>query len=490
MVFNSLSFLIFFPTVVLVYYLIPCRVRCLWLLFASWFFYMSWNISYGLLLLFSTATAYFGALLLSRAKNSGSGKRILIISLLAEFCPLVFFKYTGFILDSINHVFEVAGSYAPFALPDILLPIGISFYTFQAAGYIIDVYRGTVEAERNFFRFALFVAFFPQLVAGPIERTKNLLSQLDCTARFDFEKARDGLYLMLWGYIMKVVIADRIAIFVNCVYESPLKYGGVYLITAAMLFSIQIYCDFAGYSTIAKGAAKILGINLMDNFNSPTLSISVSEYWRRWHISLTSWFRDYLYISLGGNRKGPKRKLLNKFVVFTISGLWHGADWTYVMWGSLNGIFIILEDIASSALGRIPAFPGSKHLKLPIKLIKWLLTCILVDIAYIFFRAVNMGSAFLIIESILKTSNWKELTNGGIFSCGLDVKNFVFLLIMIAMLMLVDLFNNKGIRLRTLLAGKPLPLRSLLTAAAAVFILLFGIWGSTYDAAEFIYFQF
>lgn len=490
MVFNSFAFLIFFPTVTLVYYLLPCKVRYIWLLISSYFFYMQWNAVYGLLLLYSTTVSYTGGLLISNIKTKKSRDLCLAISLMLNFAPLIYYKYTGFIIENINTAFITAGSFAPFSVPDIVLPIGISFFSFQAAGYVIDVYRGTVGAERNFLKFSLFVSFFPQLVAGPIERTKNLLTQLDCKVDFDFERARDGLWLMLWGYVMKVVIADRIAIFVDCVYNDYYTYDGIYLIIASVLFAFQIYCDFAGYSTIAIGASQILGIRLMDNFASPYLSSSVTEFWRRWHISLTSWFKDYLYIPLGGNRKGKFRKNINRLFVFTVSGLWHGAEWSFAAWGAINGLWLTLEEmmrpLCSSKISRVRIRPSA----LPAKIIKCIITFILVDFTWIFFRAQSIDDAFSVIAGIAHTSNWNVLANGSLFECGLDKQNFVLLILMIVFLFFVDTCSRKGLIIRQKIANANLFLRAFITAASIAFILLFGIWGGTYKAEAFIYFQF
>ena len=490
MVFNSLAFIIFFPIVVLVYYVLPCRIRYIWLLMASYFFYMQWNAIYGLLLLYSTATAYAGGRMLDRLGASKSRKLCLGICMVLSFAPLIYFKYTGFILTNINNAFISAGYFGLFNVPDILLPIGISFFTFQAAGYVIDVYRGTVESERNFLRFALFVSFFPQLVAGPIERTKNLLSQLDCNVRFDFIKARDGLWLMLWGYVMKVVIADRIAIFVDFVYDDYTSYGGAYMIIASMLFAMQIYCDFAGYSTIAIGASQILGIRLMDNFSSPYLSESVTEFWRRWHISLTSWFKDYLYIPLGGNRKGKIREYINKILVFTISGLWHGAEWSFAVWGGVNGLWLVLEDLLKPIGNRMAGIVRFNGSAVSNKIVRGIFAFILVDFTWIFFRAKTMSDAVAIINNIAHTSNWNILFDGSLYECGLDAKNFHLLMLMIAVLLFADLLSKKGIAIRKVFAGQNLWFRSLITAFAIAFILLFGIWGGTYNAEAFIYFRF
>ena len=316
MLFNSVGFLIFFPIVLLVYYVIPKKIRYLWLLAASYYFYMCWNAKYAVLLFTSTVITYASGLLLEKAKQADIDelkknrykKSVVALSFLSNLGILCYFKYINFIL--FNPTRAVSLVHIDLSVPavDVILPVGISFYTFQALSYTMDVYRDEIYAEKNFFRYALFVSFFPQLVAGPIERSKNLLRQLAEPKKFDYNMAREGFLLMLWGFFLKLVIADRIAVFVDTVYGNYTDYGGYYLIVATVLFAIQIYCDFSGYSTIAMGAAMFLGIRLMENFNAPYLSLSVGEFWRNWHISLTSWFKDYLYIPLGGSRKGKIRK--------------------------------------------------------------------------------------------------------------------------------------------------------------------------------------
>jgi D-alanyl-lipoteichoic acid acyltransferase DltB (MBOAT superfamily) len=341
MLFNSAQFLIFFPIVTLVYFVIPEKIRYIWLLLSSYYFYMCWNAEYALLILTTTVITYFSGILIEKIKKSDAGeagktrkkKMVVSLSVVCNLAILFYFKYTNFALAVMGDIFSRVNIQMNIPQFDVILPVGISFYTFQALSYTMDVYRDDIYAEKNFFRYALFVSFFPQLVAGPIERSKNLLKQLAVPKKFDFDMAREGLLLMLWGYFLKMVLADRIAIFVDTVYGEPETYAGYYLILATVFFAFQIYCDFAGYSTIAMGAAKILGINLMGNFDAPYLSVSVAEFWRKWHISLTSWFKDYLYIPLGGSRKGKVRKYVNKMIVFLVSGLWHGASFAYVIWG-------------------------------------------------------------------------------------------------------------------------------------------------------------
>jgi len=350
MSFNSIDFFIFFPIVAILYYLIPRKGRGIWLLICSYYFYMNWNPVYALLILASTVITYVSSICIDNVQNSGRTdeqklklkKLSVALSFISNIGILVYFKYTNFIIDNINALIGQFGGELRVPGLDILLPVGISFYTFQALGYTMDVYRGDIKAERNFFTYALFVSFFPQLVAGPIERSSNLLRQLYEDHKFDFENVRDGLMQMMWGFFMKMVIADRIAKVVDTVFADLQSYSGMTYLVIMLLFGIEIYCDFAGYSTIAVGAAKVMGFSLMENFNCPYLSSSIHEYWDRWHISMSSWFRDYVYFPLGGNRKGKVRKWINVFIVFILSGFWHGAAWNYVAWGVYNAFLQLL----------------------------------------------------------------------------------------------------------------------------------------------------
>lgn len=498
MLFNSLHFLIFFPIVVAVYYLIPQKVRAYWLLAASYYFYMCWNAKYVVLLLFSTIVTYVSGIMLERYGQSDMEEKSRIrhkklciaVSFVLNLAILFIFKYLNFGLESLQQIF--AQMHIALNVPkfDLLLPVGISFYTFQALGYTMDVYRGEIYAEKNFFRYALFVSFFPQLVAGPIERSKNLLCQLDRPAKPSFERLRDGFFLMLWGYFLKVVLADRIAVFVDTVYGDFETYTGVYLIVATILFAVQIYCDFSGYSVIAMGAAKILGIQLMENFDAPYLSVSVADFWRRWHISLSYWFRDYLYIPLGGNRKGKFRKYINLLLTFGVSGLWHGADWSYVIWGLLNGIWQIIGDILTPLKKRAADLLEIKKDSLSHRAIRTVTTFFLVDITWVFFRADSAFSALRIIKRMFTAKNHWVWFDGSLYECGLNQKNFSLMIWGILLLFAADICKYKGIKLREVLARQDDWAQSLSVAAAVLGILLFGMWGAGYDAANFIYFQF
>jgi D-alanyl-lipoteichoic acid acyltransferase DltB (MBOAT superfamily) len=373
---------------------------------------------------------------------------------------------------------------------DVVLPVGISFFTFQALSYTVDVYRGEIYAEKNFFRYALYVSFFPQLVAGPIERSKNLLKQLAVPKPFEFERAREGIFLMLWGYFLKLVLADRIAIVVNTVYNHYTEYQGWYFIVATVLFAFQIYCDFAGYSTIAIGAAKILGVNLMENFDAPYTAQSVAEFWRRWHISLTSWFRDYLYIPLGGSRKGKLRKNANRMIVFLTSGLWHGASIHFVVWGGINGLYQIIGETLMPVRERLIRLFRLNPDSFGFRLYRTLVTFVLVDLSWVYFRAEGFRAANTIVRSMVTAKNPWVLFDGSLYTLGLDGPNFRLMIVSIFILLAADIAKRCGITIREKIIEQDYLFRWVFIACAVVFILLFGVWGPGYSAANFIYFQF
>jgi len=420
------------------------------------FFYMSWNAEYALLILTSTVITYATGLFLESVKTKGWDatkkqrvkKLIMLFSFGINLGILFYFKYTNFALSLAGAVLQKFGLAVQIPAFDIILPVGISFYTFQALGYTMDVYRDDLYAEKNFIRYALYVSFFPQLVAGPIERSKNLLKQLASPKKFSFTSARDGLLLMLWGLFLKMVIADRVAIFVDTVYGDYSAFPGVYLILATMLFAVQIYCDFSGYSIIAKGAAEVMGIELMENFDAPYLSTSVAEFWRKWHISLTSWFKDYLYIPLGGSRKGKFRKYLNKMIVFVVSGLWHGASLSFVAWGGLNGLYQIAGEVLSPIRKKLNQRLCLNEISIGHKLIRMIATFVLVDFSWIFFRADSLKESVAIIKSMVTVYNPWILFDGGIYQCGLDIKNYRLMIVCICVLSFADYLKHKGIKIR------------------------------------------
>ena len=377
---------------------------------------------------------------------------------------------------------------------DLLLPVGISFYTFQALGYSIDVYRGDVKAEKNLLKYALFVSFFPQLVAGPIERSKNLLTQVNCVEYFrlwNYERITNGAVIMLWGFFQKMVIADRAAILVDKVYGEYWIYGTIELIFATILFAFQIYCDFSGYSMIAVGAARIMGFELMENFNAPYYSKSIKEFWRRWHISLSSWFRDYIYIPLGGNRVSRLKGYGNLMVTFLISGLWHGANWSYVAWGGVHGVYQIVGSLVAPIRDRLESRLSMKKESMSYKLGQVIVTFILVDFAWIFFRADRFLDSISIISQIFTRWNPWILFDGSLYSLGLDIAEMHILVVSILMLLLVDMVRYRTGKIITeYLKEQCLWFRWLTIIALFWGVTIYGVYGSGFSAVSFIYFQF
>ncbi len=341
MLFNTLNYLCFFPIVVLVYFLLATKLRWIWLLFASYFFYMCWKPEYALLIFTSTLVTWVSSLLIHKYESLGKKKFFLVSSLLINLGILFFFKYYGFFQLNTNGLLSYLNININLPNFDILLPVGISFYTFQALGYTIDVYQKKIKPELNLGKYALFVSFFPQLVAGPIERSTHLLPQFSQKFTFDYDRIKDGLIIIIWGLVKKVVIADRLAMFVNPVYDNPTAYSGLNLILATVFFAFQIYADFSSYSDIAVGSAKVMGFDLMENFRRPYLAKTIGEFWRRWHISLSTWFRDYLYLPLGGSRVSKLCYFRNILIIFVVSGIWHGASWNFLVWGALHGFYMI-----------------------------------------------------------------------------------------------------------------------------------------------------
>ncbi len=490
MLFNSLEFLIFFPVVTLLYFAFPHRVRYIWLLIASYFFYMCWNPKYALLMAFSTVSTYAAGVLIEKSKRTLTKKLWVGLSFSVNIAILFFFKYFDFAIDNINALLSAGGFELVNPAFDVILPVGISFYTFQALGYTVDVYRGDIESEKNILRYALFVSFFPQLVAGPIERSGNLIKQLRERHYFNTKNVANGMMLMLWGFFEKLVIADRAAYVVDTVYNNYTAYSGLSLVLATVLFAFQIYCDFASYSDIARGAAQVMGFNLMKNFNTPYFAKSVSEFWRRWHISLSTWFRDYLYIPLGGNRKGRARKYFNLMVVFLLSGLWHGASWNFVIWGGLNGIYQIAGDATKGIRLKLSQKMGLDREVFSNKLLKVIVTFALINFSWIFFRAESFTAAISIIKSIFSEFNLWIFTDGTIFTLGLDAKDMLVLALSLAVLFVMSLMKYRGIAIRETLAKQGLWFRYFVYLAGIFAVLIFGIYGPEYDASQFIYFQF
>jgi D-alanyl-lipoteichoic acid acyltransferase DltB (MBOAT superfamily) len=478
MFFNSIEFAVFFPVVVALYLLTPQRFRWMLLLAASYYFYAAWKAEYLILIIASTMIDYVVALQMEKTASRKGRRSWLIVSLASNLGILFSFKYFNFFNSSVREVFDYFNIFYDVPAFQVLLPVGISFYTFQTLSYTIDVYRGERPAERHLGIFALYVAFFPQLVAGPIERSTRLLPQFFKKVDLTYDHTIDGLRLMLWGFFKKLVIADRIGAYVDLVYNNPGDQTGLTVLIATYFFAFQIFCDFSGYSDIAIGAARILGYDLMDNFKRPYFSKSIAEFWRRWHISLSTWFRDYLYIPLGGNRVVKWRWHYNLFVVFLISGLWHGANWTFVVWGGLHGLYMIVGVTTLDWRNRLWNKSGlSRTVR------RWVAvftTFHLVTFSWIFFRASSIGDAFLLIRRIPFIPDLHVLVgNFGAYEMLLSVVG-------ICVLETVHLLERKR-DFRRQLDRLPALVRWGLYYAFSMSILLFGVIN---QKQAFIYFQF
>jgi alginate O-acetyltransferase complex protein AlgI len=396
--FNSFQYLLFFPLVCLGYFALPYRLRMGFLLLASYYFYMCWRWEYVVLIMVQTEINFLCGLRMERARTQAGRRALLVTAITLTLALLFFFKYYNFANETLRNLFAFLQT--PYHVPhlNVLLPIGISFHTFQTLSYIIDVYREKIPVERSFIKFALFVSFFPLLVAGPIERANRLLPQLERKNHFDVDRLSSGLKLMLWGFFKKVVIADRLAEYVNQIYPHAADYSGATLVLATYCFAFQIYCDFSGYTDIAIGSARVLGYDLMQNFNLPYLARSISEFWQRWHISLSTWFRDYVYFPLGGNRVSAMRWIFNIMVVFGLSGLWHGASWTFLVWGALHGGYYLLERwVGPHVRGLCQRCAVPERVQ---ALLQMLVTFHLVLFAWIFFRAGSLHDALFIVKRI------------------------------------------------------------------------------------------
>lgn len=496
MLFNSVDFLIFFPIVTLIYFLIPHKIRYIWLLVCSYYFYMCWNAQYALLLFASTFITWLSGIAIDNAAKKEEGtdrtrsKGIVAISLVLNLTLLFFFKYANFTIENLNALLADTGVTIRVPKLDLLLPVGISFYIFQALSYTIDVYRGDVQVERNLLRYMVFVSFFPQLVAGPIERSSRLLGQFYEKHCFSFDRMVQGLMLMLWGYFQKMVVADRLSVLVDQVFNYSSYYQGFTILIGALFFAVQVYCDFAGYSTIAVGAAQIMGFDLMENFHQPYFATSVADFWRRWHISLSTWFRDYLYIPLGGNRNGKWAKYRNIMIVFLTSGLWHGANWTYVIWGGLNGLYQVIGAQTKKLRAGCRRLFGVRENTRSGRLLATVITFLLVDFSWIFFRAATLEDALTVIRQLFSSFNPWVLFDGTLYTLGLSMVDFWIGVLAILTIFAVDLLHEKNVRIRQWVLEQNWMFRWVLYFVALFVILIFGFYGPNYDAAQFIYFQF
>lgn len=484
MLFNSFQFLLFFVIVTLLYFWLPYKRRWILLLVSSCYFYMAFVPVYILILGFTIVIDYFAGIYIEKS-DGRKRKMFLILSLVANIGVLMVFKYYNFLNENLSFLLKGFGLTNPVPYLSILLPIGLSFHTFQAMSYTIEVYRRRHPAEKHFGIYALYVMFYPQLVAGPIERPQNLLHQFRKKIDFDYDRVASGLRLMLWGLFKKVVIADRLAIVADRVFSNPQEYNSLSLIIAVIFFSFQIFCDFSGYSDMAIGAARIMGIKLMLNFDKPYLSKSIHEFWKRWHISLSSWFKDYLYISIGGNRVSVPRWYLNLFIVFLISGLWHGANWTFVIWGALHGFYLVFALITQNVRESIAKFLYLDR----VPFLSVLTTFFLVSFAWIFFRANSVDSAFYIASHIftgLPDLFHSILNHQFDFEyLGLHRNQLILSVILIIFLEMVHYYQSNH-SISIVLKRTPALVRWSAYYAIALLIIIYGV----FENRQFIYFQF
>ncbi len=488
MLFNSFQFCcVFFPLVTALYFLLPKKWRWALLLGASCWFYMAFVPVYILILAFTIGVDYIAGLWIERSEGR-TRKLYLVASIIANVGVLCAFKYWNFLNHNIGDLFRSIGLGDGVHDLGMLLPIGLSFHTFQSLAYTIEVYRGTQKAERRIGTFALYVMFYPQLVAGPIERPGNLLNQLNATgptgigSPFDYARVVWGLKQMLWGFFKKIVIADRCGAVVAQVYGHPGHYEALSLLLATYLFAIQIYCDFSGYTDIALGAARVMGFDLMVNFRTPYRSASISEFWSRWHISLSSWFRDYLYIPLGGNRVSKSRWYFNLLFVFLVSGLWHGANWTYVIWGAMHGGYLVLALLFAPFWKRFDLITGLVNWPTVKRWLNIVITFHLALAAWVFFRANKVSDAFKVYERIA-TTRWHSADLLALYK-DVHIGLFDVTVVLTAIFLLIDPTLDAWIKRER---HWPTGIKGHVAfASLAVAILIFGYFGST----SFIYFQF
>ena len=476
MLFNSFHFLFFFITVTSVYFLLPFNKRWMLLLISSCYFYMAFVPIYILILGFTIVIDYFAGIFIENSQ--GKRRRLfLICSLVANIGILCVFKYYNFINANFSFLLHGFGLQNPIPYLSILLPIGLSFHTFQAMSYTIEVYRGNQKTERHFGIYALYVMFYPQLVAGPIERPQNLLHQFREKHPFNSDKVFEGLKIMVWGLFKKLVIADRLGIVVDMAYNNVAHQSGITLLLATIFFTFQVYCDFSGYSDIAIGAARVMGFDLMSNFKRPVFARTTAEFWKRWHISLSTWFKDYLYFPLGGNRVPVARLYLNLMIVFLISGLWHGANWTYVIWGGINGFYLVFAIITKKYKDKFNTITGLTRAPRLFLFYETVITFMLITFSRIFFRSQSLEDAITVIKTI-------AVFKGSFTSIGINTLAYSFAAI--AFLLAVEFKQEYYKGSFTLSRNSNFWVRNAYYSFLIILIITIGV----FDGSQFIYFQF
>lgn len=479
MLFNSLEFALFFPIICGLYFSLPQIWRTPLLLVASCTFYMAFIPAYILILAITIVIDYVAGIYLERV--TGRSRTVLLVTSIVATCMVLFvFKYFAFFTGTFVGFAGLLGWKLTNPTLDIILPIGLSFHTFQSLSYVVEVYRGHQKAEHDFAIYATYVMFFPQLVAGPIERPQNLLGQFREFHAFEYGRVVSGLKRMAWGLFKKLVVADRLAIYVNDVYAAPQSHNGLQLTIATVFFAYQIYCDFSGYSDIAIGSARVLGFKLMENFDTPYHSRSVGEFWRRWHMSLSTWFRDYVYVPLGGSRVGPVRRTRNILITFGISGLWHGANWTYVIWGLLNGIYLILGWISQPIVARLLRAVRVSENNMLIQAGMILCTFFLTCVAWVLFRAQTLPDAWHIYTHWTKNWDWNS-----IITANFHLKHFPAAILAVLSLEVIQCLNRK-VALGDMITRLPTFVRWPAYACLVFAVIMLGVYRSN----QFIYFQF
>ena len=486
MLFNSLHFALFFPIVFLLYWLATkgkLKSQNILLLVASYFFYACWDYRFLFLLMFSTLLDYFTGLKMSDAKNKGSKRFWFWLSICINLGFLGAFKYFNFFAESFADLLSLFGLHTNYWTLQVILPVGISFYTFHGLSYVIDVYNNKIKPERNFIDYALFVGFFPLLVAGPIERATHLLPQIKKERQFEYSKAIDGLKQILWGLFKKIVIADNCAEYANYIFNNSADLSGSTLVLGAVFFAFQIYGDFSGYSDIALGTARLLGIDLLRNFAFPYFSRDIAEFWRRWHISLSSWFKDYLYIPLGGSKGGTWMKVRNTFIIFLVSGFWHGANWTFIVWGLLNALYIMPSILFNTNRNNLDIVASGKLLPSITELLLMMLTFGLTVFAWIFFRADNLHHAMSFISGIFSRSLFQMPDIQTLV--GSQNHPYIMFVFLFVFMLMEWLGREQKYALQALAVKWPKPLRVTFYYCMAMIIFLFAG-----KEQQFIYFQF
>lgn len=482
----SLSFLFFVFMVCLGYFILPMKTRPYWLLTASLFFYACFDLRYFIFLGMSVATTYIAARYVASLDESKNRlkKAVLAITIICNIGFLVFVKY-------FNYSLSIIGSIAGVEMPQysLIVPLGVAFYSLQAVSYLVDVYKGKYEPEKNFLKYMLYMTYFPIIMQGPISRYNQLAQTLFVPHSFSWDRMKSGISLMIWGAFKKMVIADRAAIFVNQVFNNYVDYEGVVVVVAILLYTIQLYTDFSGCVDISRGVSEVLGIEIINNFNHPYFATSIKDFWRRWHISLSSWFRDYIYIPLGGSRVGTVRKYLNVMIVFFVSGLWHGVGLNFIIWGFLHGAYQVVGALTSSIREKVYEKWSVNREVFSYKFLQQIFTFGLVSFAWLFFRASGAGAAVHMMRSAIKGFKLWSFTDGSLLQLGLDGLDWNVLILAIVVLWIVSFLQERG-SVRALINKQNLWLRWGIYLLSIWSVLVFGIYGPGYDSSQFIYMQF